>query len=201
MPPAAGPRGLSPPIVPPRSRPPSRASPPSPMRLEARREAVIAHAAAETGSHPMNCAPEFLGAWSRRFGSSRASSPRARGSGPRPIHPSAKRRAAIGPNHDVRSMFQPLGPVWSSARATSRFAYGVCGGDTASAAAAGCTVIVKEHPAHPGTGRLVCRDRPRRDPSSDHAKARVAARHRAAALARPSVQRERARPRAAQQRW
>lgn len=34
-------------------------------------------------------------------------------------------------------------------------AYGVCGGDTASALAAGCAVVVKEHPAHPRTGRLI----------------------------------------------
>jgi alpha-ketoglutaric semialdehyde dehydrogenase len=53
------------------------------------------------------------------------------------------------PKPDVRSVLRPLGPVAVFQRlATSRFAYSVAGGDTASALAAGCPVIVKAHPAH-----------------------------------------------------
>jgi len=61
----------------------------------------------------------------------------------------------IGPNHDVRSMLIPLGPVAVFGSSNFPLAYGVCGGDTASAVAAGCPVIIKEHPAHPLTGRLL----------------------------------------------
>ncbi len=62
---------------------------------------------------------------------------------------------ALGPNHDVRRMLVPLGPVAVFGASNFPLAYGVCGGDTASALAAGCTVVVKEHPAHPKTGRLI----------------------------------------------
>ncbi len=61
----------------------------------------------------------------------------------------------IGPNHDLRSLLIPLGPVAVFGSSNFPLAYGVCGGDTASALAAGCPVIVKEHPAHPITGRLL----------------------------------------------
>jgi acyl-CoA reductase-like NAD-dependent aldehyde dehydrogenase len=64
-------------------------------------------------------------------------------------------RSAIGPGHDVRRMLVPLGPVGVFGASNFPLAYGVCGGDTASALAAGCPVIVKEHPAHPRTGRLI----------------------------------------------
>lgn len=64
--------------------------------------------------------------------------------------------AVIGPNHDVRKMLRPLGEVVAVFGASNfPLAYGVCGGDTASALAAGCGVVVKEHPAHPATGRLI----------------------------------------------
>src|SRR3954470_144387 len=62
---------------------------------------------------------------------------------------------SIGPNHDVRGMLLPLGPVAVFGASNFPLAYGVCGGDTASALAAGCPVVVKEHPAHPRTGRLM----------------------------------------------
>lgn len=63
---------------------------------------------------------------------------------------------AIGPNHDVRSVLIPLrGVVIVFGASNFPLAYGVCGGDTASALAAGCPVVVKEHPAHRNTGRLL----------------------------------------------
>lgn len=61
------------------------------------------------------------------------------------------------PKPDHRSMRRPLGPVVVFGSSNFPFAYSVAGGDTASAFAAGCPVIVKAHPAHPGTSELVGR--------------------------------------------
>jgi alpha-ketoglutaric semialdehyde dehydrogenase len=61
------------------------------------------------------------------------------------------------PKPDHRSMLRPLGPVAVFGSSNFPFAYSVAGGDTASAFAAGCPVIVKAHPAHPGTSELVGR--------------------------------------------
>ena len=61
------------------------------------------------------------------------------------------------PKPDHRSMMRPLGPVVVFGASNFPFAYSVAGGDTASAFAAGCPVIVKAHPAHPGTSDLVGR--------------------------------------------
>ena len=59
------------------------------------------------------------------------------------------------PKPDVRSMLRPLGPVVVFGASNFPLAFSVAGGDTASALAAGNPVIVKAHPAHPGTGELV----------------------------------------------
>ncbi len=59
------------------------------------------------------------------------------------------------PKPDHRSLMRPLGPVVVFGASNFPFAYSVAGGDTASAFAAGCPVIVKAHPAHPGTSELV----------------------------------------------
>lgn len=61
------------------------------------------------------------------------------------------------PKPDHRSMLRPLGPVVVFGSSNFPFAYSVAGGDTASAFAAGCPVIVKAHPAHPGTSELAGR--------------------------------------------
>ena len=61
------------------------------------------------------------------------------------------------PKPDHRSMLRPLGPVVVFGSSNFPFAYSVAGGDTASAFAAGCPVIVKAHPAHPGTSEMVGR--------------------------------------------
>jgi len=66
--------------------------------------------------------------------------------------------SAIGPNHDLRRMFVPIGRVVGVFGASNfPLAYGVCGGDTASAWGAGCAVVVKEHPAHRRTGVLIAK--------------------------------------------
>ncbi len=61
------------------------------------------------------------------------------------------------PKPDHRSLLRALGPVVVFGSSNFPFAYSVAGGDTASAFAAGCPVIVKAHPAHPGTSELVGR--------------------------------------------
>jgi|CXWL01.1.fsa_nt_gi NADP-dependent aldehyde dehydrogenase len=59
------------------------------------------------------------------------------------------------PKPDVRSMLRPVGPVAVFCASNFPLAYSVAGGDTASALAAGCPVIVIGHTAHPGTAELV----------------------------------------------
>ena len=59
------------------------------------------------------------------------------------------------PKPDLRSMLCPLGPVAVFCAANFPLAYSVAGGDTASALAAGCPVIVIAHEAHPGCAEIV----------------------------------------------
>ena len=59
------------------------------------------------------------------------------------------------PKPDLRLMRRPLGPVVVFCASNFPLAFSVAGGDTASAWAAGCPVIVKAHHAHPGTAELV----------------------------------------------
>jgi 2,5-dioxopentanoate dehydrogenase len=59
------------------------------------------------------------------------------------------------PKPDIRKTQVPLGPVVVFGASNFPFAYSTAGGDTACAFAAGCTVVVKAHPAHPKTSFLV----------------------------------------------
>lgn len=59
------------------------------------------------------------------------------------------------PRPDIRSLLRPLGPVAVFGASNFPLAFSVAGGDTASALAAGNPVVVKAHPAHPGTSELV----------------------------------------------
>ena len=70
------------------------------------------------------------------------------------IDPALPERKPL-PRPDLRSMLRPLGPVAVFSASNFPLAFSVAGGDTASALAAGCPVIVKAHPAHPGTSELV----------------------------------------------
>lgn len=58
------------------------------------------------------------------------------------------------PKPDLRKMLVPLGPVVVFGASNFPFAYSTAGGDTASALAAGCPVIIKAHPAHAHTSEL-----------------------------------------------
>lgn len=69
------------------------------------------------------------------------------------IDPALPDRQPI-PRPDIRSMLRPLGPVAVFGASNFPLAFSVAGGDTASALAAGCPVVVKAHPAHPGTSEL-----------------------------------------------
>ena len=61
------------------------------------------------------------------------------------------------PKPDLRQMQIALGPVGIFGASNFPLAFSVAGGDTASALAAGCPIVVKGHPAHPGTSELVGR--------------------------------------------
>ena len=61
------------------------------------------------------------------------------------------------PRADIRQRSIPLGPVAVFGASNFPLAFSVAGGDTASALAAGCPVVVKAHDAHPGTSELVGR--------------------------------------------
>jgi acyl-CoA reductase-like NAD-dependent aldehyde dehydrogenase len=63
------------------------------------------------------------------------------------------------PRPDVRRMLVPIGPVAVFGASNFPLAFSTAGGDTASALAAGCPVVVKGHPSHPGTSEMVARER------------------------------------------
>jgi NADP-dependent aldehyde dehydrogenase len=62
------------------------------------------------------------------------------------------------PRPDVRRMLVPIGPVAVFGASNFPLAFSTAGGDTASALAAGCPVVVKGHPSHPGTSAVVARE-------------------------------------------
>jgi 2,5-dioxopentanoate dehydrogenase len=72
------------------------------------------------------------------------------------IDPARPDRAPL-PRADIRQRHIPLGPVGVFGASNFPLAFSTAGGDTASALAAGCPVVIKGHPAHPRTGFLVAR--------------------------------------------
>ncbi|GAA4662613.1 aldehyde dehydrogenase (NADP(+)) [Arthrobacter cryoconiti] len=63
----------------------------------------------------------------------------------------------MGARPDIRRVLEPLGPVLVFAASNFPFAFSVAGGDTCSALAAGCSVVVKAHPGHPRLSSAVGR--------------------------------------------
>lgn len=59
------------------------------------------------------------------------------------------------PRPDLKMVQRPIGPVAVFGASNFPLAFSTAGGDTASALAAGCPVVVKGHSAHPGTGEIV----------------------------------------------
>ena len=59
------------------------------------------------------------------------------------------------PRPEIRMVQRPIGPVAVFGASNFPLAFSTAGGDTASALAAGCPVVVKGHSAHPGTAEIV----------------------------------------------
>ena len=72
------------------------------------------------------------------------------------IDPGDPARAPV-PKPDIRRMLVPLGPVAVFAASNFPLAFSAAGGDTTAALAAGCPVVCKAHPGHPGTAELAAR--------------------------------------------
>lgn len=70
-------------------------------------------------------------------------------------HPAASAKPGTPDSFDVRKRAIPRGPVAVFAASNFPLAFSVAGGDTASALAAGCSVVCKAHSAHPVTSELV----------------------------------------------
>ncbi|ASN20102.1 aldehyde dehydrogenase (NADP(+)) [Arthrobacter sp. YN] len=60
----------------------------------------------------------------------------------------------MGPRPDLRRILQPIGPVAVFGSSNFPFAFSVIGGDTASALATGCPVVLKAHSSHPKTSQI-----------------------------------------------
>lgn len=121
------------------------------LNLEARSEAWIERAHLETGLPISRLQGECL----RTVGQLRLFAAVARDaswSGVRIDLADATRKP--GPRPDLRRMLRALGPVAVFGASNFPFAFSVAGGDTASALAAGNPVVVKAHPAHPGTSDI-----------------------------------------------
>lgn len=70
-------------------------------------------------------------------------------------HDEALQDRAPLPRPDLKMVQRPIGPVAVFGASNFPLAFSTAGGDTASALAAGCPVVVKGHSAHPGTGEIV----------------------------------------------
>lgn len=119
--------------------------------LEARREGIVARATAETGLS----AARITGELARTTGQLRLFAQELRlgeHHGVRIDHALPDRTPAPGP--DLRQRQIPLGPVAVFGASNFPLAFSVAGGDTASALAAGCPVIVKAHSSHAGTAEI-----------------------------------------------
>jgi NADP-dependent aldehyde dehydrogenase len=123
-------------------------------RLEAARETIVSTADAETGLGPARLSGEL----DRTTFQLRAFAEMVEeGSYVEAIISAADPTAKPAPRPDVRRMLVPIGPVAVFTPSNFPLAFGVAGGDTASALAAGCPVIVKGHPSHPATSEACAR--------------------------------------------
>jgi len=119
--------------------------------LESQRPGIIAHTSKETHLTPEELAPEF----DRMVGTLRLFAATIKDGSFFEVASTDSSEPSIGPPHTLRAVRIPVGTVLVFGASNFPLSYGVCGGDTASAFAAGCPVVVKEHPAHPKTGRLL----------------------------------------------
>lgn len=70
-------------------------------------------------------------------------------------HSDAQPERQPQPSPELKMVQRPIGPVGVFGASNFPLAFSTAGGDTASALAAGCPVVVKGHSAHPGTGEIV----------------------------------------------
>lgn len=119
--------------------------------LEARAAAIVARAMLETGLPEARLNGELARTTGqlRQFGAIVSEGEWASAV----IEPAQPARMPI-PRPDLRTRQIAIGPVAVFGASNFPLAFSVAGGDTASALAAGCPVVVKAHPAHPGTSRL-----------------------------------------------
>ncbi|MEU0495171.1 aldehyde dehydrogenase (NADP(+)) [Mycobacterium sp. NPDC006124] len=122
--------------------------------LDARRDALVARATAESGLPHARITGE-VGRTSGQLRLFAAVVREGSWNGAR-IDPALPDREPL-PRPDIRQRAVPLGPVAVFGASNFPLAFSVAGGDTASALAAGCPVVVKAHDAHPGTSELVGR--------------------------------------------
>jgi NADP-dependent aldehyde dehydrogenase len=114
--------------------------------LTAAADGIIATAADETGL----TVPRLTGELDRTTGQLRLLGDYVAAGRHRP------HRESTGPDGVlIRQIVVPIGPVAVFPASNFPLAFGVPGGDTASALAAGCPVVIKAHPAHPRTGQLL----------------------------------------------
>lgn len=121
-------------------------------QIEARADAIAAHGTAETGL------PEarLRGETGRTTGQLRMFADFVEAGSERDTRhdPALPDRSPL-PRPDLHMVMRPIGPVAVFGASNFPLAFSTAGGDTASALAAGCPVVVKGHPAHPATGELV----------------------------------------------
>lgn len=118
--------------------------------LEADRTAIIAAADAETALGPLRLTSEHA----RTCGQLRFLADVLLDGAYLGVTIDHADQATVPPRPDLRRMRVPLGPVAVFAASNFPLAFSVPGGDTASAIAAGCPVVVKAHPGHPRTSDL-----------------------------------------------
>lgn len=120
--------------------------------IEARAEAITEIGTAETGLP----AARLEGERGRTVGQLRLFAAHIRDGAylDRRVDPALPQRAPL-PRPEIRLVQRPLGPVAVFGASNFPLAFSTAGGDTAAALAAGCPVVVKGHPAHPGTAEIV----------------------------------------------
>jgi NADP-dependent aldehyde dehydrogenase len=116
--------------------------------LEADGDALVATAARETG---LPSAPRLTGELARTTGQLRMFADHVASGVHLDVVIDHADPAAVPPRPDLRRMRVGVGPVAVFGASNFPLAFSVAGGDTASALAAGCPVVVKAHPSHPAT--------------------------------------------------
>jgi NADP-dependent aldehyde dehydrogenase len=119
------------------------------IRIEAATPALVARATQETGLPEARCQGEI----GRTMGQLRLFADLVDWIDARIETANPDRKPLPKPDH--RSLLRPVGPVAVFCASNFPFAYSVAGGDTASAFAAGCPVIVMAHHAHVGTAEIM----------------------------------------------